>query len=150
MSAADWDEEAEKAEHVQRVVLRRAQWAGIKQGLALQTPTPDEALALANRFRREEEERIAALDPRLPWWSMGRVWYYPPWTLTNPVIGTPGARLPFHRSGDEFGRRTWVFGLPLLGEVVVAVSAPCGWCADPGPLDPDNWPTACPECGGAW
>lgn len=49
-----------------------------------------------------------------------RIWYWPPWTLTGPIIGVPGCRPPIWFGGDEYGRRTVVFQLPLLGALVIA------------------------------
>ena len=53
-----------------------------------------------------------------------RVWWMPPWTLSGPVLGVPGARPPFWRGGDEYGRRTIVIQAPFLGALVFAARRP--------------------------
>lgn len=54
-----------------------------------------------------------------------RWWYDPPWELHQwPLVR------PVYVAGDEFGRKTWVLHLPLLGRLVVAVSKP-GFYPDP-------------------
>lgn len=50
-----------------------------------------------------------------------RIWYWPPWQLTGPVLGVPGARPPLWFGGDEHGRRTMVVQVPLLGALIVAI-----------------------------
>jgi hypothetical protein len=44
------------------------------------------------------------------------VWYYAPWTLTNPLWP------PVWFGGDEYDRRTLVIQPPLLGALVIALS----------------------------
>lgn len=53
-----------------------------------------------------------------------RVWYWPPWTLTAPVLGVPRSRPPLWFGGDEYGRSTVVIQLPLLGALVIAKGKP--------------------------
>lgn len=48
----------------------------------------------------------------------GRVWYYAPWTLTNPWGP------PVWRGGDDWGRSTIVIQPPLLGALVIAYGRP--------------------------
>lgn len=51
---------------------------------------------------------------------MSRVWFWAPewhwhgWSTLSPV----------HLGGDEYGRRTVVFGWTITGRVIVAVSRP--------------------------
>ena len=49
---------------------------------------------------------------------MTRVWYWPPWRLTNPWGP------PLWRGGDEDGRQTIVIQPPLLGAVIIAHGPP--------------------------